>query len=526
MRFRYILTLLLFVVGSASAKPRLVVNIVVSSMRQCDLNRYEKNFSAGGFRQLMSEGATFTECYADYAPTTSEAGLATFATGVTPSTHGVFSDRCFDRTANKEVPLCYKEVSARDNLLGSTVEATFTTKPFFAETLAEVACGYNKQQRSITIAHNPLSAMILAGKGGEVYWINKDGNWTTANCYAESLPAWVDKYNKEELNRIFTTDSWYGRYTREKYRNARATDITLYETDNTKLPKSKPSSSSWVNTLLTRPSGNVALFEFAKRAITTLLPLHVEDECKVLNICLDVPRYIAEHYGSDSVEYEDTLYSIDAMLAEFLGFLYAQFKSRDELLVVLSSDGGVSPTQMQDNDGVRFSSRQFEVIMNAFLGARYGQDDWVLGYTEGSLYLNHDVIYRHKKSLTEIQDEVANFALQFRGVVNAITSTALRNAQFTQGATALVQRGYNPRTSGDVMIVLEPKRIEQAGGKVAMSGSIYHYDRHIPLIICGGGIKPCVVDERISNDQIAPTVAKLVNISRPLCSTGDVIDIR
>lgn len=528
MRLRHIFAILLLtVIGTASAKPRLVVNIVVSGMRQCDLNRYEKNFGEGGFRRLMSEGVTFTECYADYAPTTSEAGLTTLATGATPSTHGIFSDKSFDRTANKEVVLCYKEPTARDGLLGTRVESSFTTKPLFAETLAELSCAYNKQGRAITIAHNALSAILLAGKRGEVYWIGDNGSWTTADCYSESLPSWVATYNEDGLNRVFATDSWYGRYTRDRYHNTRSTDITIYESNNTKQTKSSSSTtSSWISTLRSRPSGNVALFEFAKRAVGSLLPLHVDDECKVLNICLDVPRYIAERYGADSIEYEDTLYSIDAMLAEFLGFLYAQFSTREDLLVVLTSDGGISPTHLDNNDGERFNSRQFEVILNAFLGARYGQDRWIAGYFDGSLYLNHDVIYRHKLTLSDIQNEVATFALQFRGVANAITATALRNAQFTRNEMALVQSGYNPRTSGDVMILLEPKRIERSDTHVAMSGSIYHYDRHIPLIICGGNIAPSTTGKRVSNDQIAPTIARLVNISSPLCATGNVIEIR
>ena len=85
IKFRHILTLLLLVATSATARPRLVVNIVVSGLRQGDISRYEKNFSKDGFMRLRNEGAEFTECYANYAPTTSEAGLATLATGVTPA---------------------------------------------------------------------------------------------------------------------------------------------------------------------------------------------------------------------------------------------------------------------------------------------------------------------------------------------------------------------------------------------------------------------------------------------------------
>ena len=525
---RYIaLILAVCAVAFADAQPRFVVNIVVSGLRQGDIHRYQKNFGKDGFLRLRSEGVEFTECYADYAPTTSEAGLATLATGTAPATHGIFSSVLFDRTSNKEVALCRKPLPEQSGLVRKEVEERFTTQHFSTQTLSEAVLSSSERNRAVTIAHNPLSAMILAGRKGECYWLNDSGRWTSADCYMAELPLWVRTYNKDDMNRVFATDSWYGRYTRDYYRNGRATDITIYEKDNTKRVRSQRKvSDSWVKNLLSMPSGNLAIFEFAKRAVSALLPLHVEDECKMLNICLDVPRTVAERYGTDSIEYEDMLYSLDASLAEFLTFLYAQLPSRNDVAVVLTSDSGMSPSQMGNNDHLRFNTRQFEVIMNAFLSARYGQDSWVLGYTDGSLYLNHDVVYRHKKSLAEVQNEVANFALQYRGVAAATTATAMRSTQFAKGAVALAQNGYNPRRSGDVIIVLDPERIELDSKRVAMSGSAYNYDRHIPFVVSGAGLAPQQVTERVSNEQIAPTLAALMGVERPQCSDSEVIIIK
>ena len=525
---RYIVAIFaLCAVAFADAQPRLVVNIVVSGLRQGDISRYEKNFGNDGFLRLRSEGVEFTECYADYAPTTSEAGLATFATGTTPSMHGIFSSVLFDRTSNKEMALCRKPVPEQSGLVRKEVEEGFTTQHLVAQTFSEAMLSSSERNRAITIAYNPLSAMIIAGRKGECYWLGDNGLWTSADCYMAELPSWVRSYNKDDMNRVFATDSWYGRYTRDYYRNSRTTDITIYEKDNTKRIRSQRKvSESWVKNLLSMPSGNLAIFEFAKRAVGTLLPLHVKDECKVLNICLDVPRTVAERYGTDSIEYEDMLYSLDASLAEFLTFLYAQLSSRNDVVVALTSDGGMSPSQVNNSDMVRFNTRQFEVIMNAFLSARYGQDSWIVGYTDGSLYLNHDVVYRHKKSLAEVQNEVANFALQYRGVAAATTATAMRSTQFAKGAVALAQNGYNPRRSGDVIIVLDPERIELDSKRVAMSGSAYNYDRHIPFVVSGAGLAPQQVAERVSNEQIAPTLAALMGVERPQCSDSEVIIIK
>lgn len=531
MRFiiRYTaLMLALCVVVCADARPRFVVNIIVSGLRQGDISRYEKNFGKDGFLRLRSEGAEYTECYADYAPTTSEAGLATFATGTMASTHGIFSSVLFDRTQNKDISLYRKPMPTQPALMrnDTDVEVGFTTQYLTTQTLSESVLASSKRNRAITIAHKPLSAMILAGKKGECYWLGESGKWSSADCYMAELPSWVRSYNNDDMNRVFATETWYGRYTRNRYRNEISTDITIYEQDNTKRPRSQRKvSEGWVKNLLSMPSGNIAIFEFAKRAVGSLLPLHIEDECKVLNICLDIPRIIAEKYGTDSIEYEDMLYSLDASLAEFLTFIYAQLPSRDDLAVVLTSDSGMSPSKRDNSDMSRFNTRQFEVIMNAFLSARYGQDAWVLGYTEGSLYLNHDVVYRHKKSLEEVQNEVANFALQYRGVASAVTATAMRSAQFSRGAVSLAQNGYNPRRSGDVIILLDAERIELDLARVAMSGSVYNYDRHIPLIICGAGVAPCQVTERVSSEQIAPTLATLMGVERPQCSDAKVFNI-
>ena len=527
MKQRVFLTIfLLFVVAVVEAQPRLAVNIIVCGMRQGDIARYERNFSKDGFLRLRGEGVEFTECYAEYAPTTSEAGLATLATGAVPAVHGIFSSLVFDRTANKLEKLCYNPQPNDGILRKSGVERDYSVSNFTTQTLAEAIGSSSDKNRAVTIAHNPLSAMILTGRKGECYWMNNDGKWTSAECYMAELPSWVRSCNDDDLNRVFATSTWYGRYTRDRYLNSRTTDITLYDSGSVKQTRSQRKvSADWVNSLRTMPSGNIALFEFAKRVIASLMPLHKGGDCKVLNICLDVPRAIAEKYGTDSVEYEDMLYLLDASLAEFLTFLYAQLPSRDDVVVTLTSDGGVSPTVLENGDAQRFNSRQFEVIMNAFLGARYGQDSWVVGYADGSLYLNHDVIYRHKLSVADVQNEVATFALKYRGIATAVTATALRSAQFSRGAISQVQSGYHPRYSGDVMIVLDAERIPLDAKRVAMSGSVYNYDRHIPFIICGANIVPQRITDRISSEQIAPTLTYILGVERPQCAEAEILSL-
>ena len=56
------------------------------------------------------------------------------------------------------------------------------------------------------------------------------------------------------------------------------------------------------------------------------------------------------------------------------------------------------------------------MIVNGFLNVRYGMGDWVLEYEDKCVYLNHNLIYERGLDLAEVQNEVAIFAMQFRGV--------------------------------------------------------------------------------------------------------------
>lgn len=530
MRFnlRYaVMAVALFALATTTARPRLVVNIVVGGLRQSDLTRYEKNFGKDGFLRLRGHGVEYTECYADYAPTTPEAGLATFATGAIPAVHGIFSSVYFDRTLNKRMQLCIKPQTDTGVQAPKNIESNRTVQSFIASTLSESILASSNRNKVITIAHNPLSAMIVAGRKGECYWFNKEGQWASADCYMKELPAWVMSYNESDANRNYATDAWYGRYSRDRYRNSRTKEIIVTTRGDARRNRTNDrNSEGWAAKMLFQPSGNVAILEFAKRALVSMLPLHISDDCKMLNICLDVSRNVAEKYGSDSIEYEDMLYSLDAALAEFLTYLYAQHPSHEDIVVVLTSDGGVSPTQEENSDLARFNTRQFEIIMNAFLSARYGQDLWVLGYADGSLYLNHEVIYRYKKSIEEVQNEAAIFALQYRGVSTATAATAMRSAQFSRGFLSLVQNGYNPRRSGDVMLVFDVERIEKDSERVAMSGSVFSYDRHIPFIVSGTGLLTKQVSDRVSSEQMAPSLAALIGVERPLCSDAEILTIQ
>lgn len=509
----------------AAEPPRLVINIVVSSMQADDLQRYAEGFSSGGFRRLAEGGAHFTESRYNYMQTTTPVSLATLTTGAMPSTHGIVSQRWSDYVDSKMVDLTLdKSVKGIEQREG---KGCHSPRNLIAPTLTDAAYKADSCSRLITIATDPVSAVVMGGHKGFAFWIDEERcRWTTSSHYTPYLPTWVKDYNSENMAGLLTASTWKSLYTADRYRNSRKSTISFTAPATTKSSRKGQPSGEFINNLgrITRtPVGNTAILDFAKYAITSL-NLGKDEHPDILNICLDPARNIASRYGNESVEYEDMLYALDRDLAAFLGYVRTHVKSDESLLVVLTSDHGTSPAYNYDKSPKeRFNVRQFEVIINAFLSAKYGQGQWILGYIDHSIYINHNLVYEKRLSISEVQNEVATFAMQFRGVSHALSSTAMRMSYFGSGYAQKMQNGFYPRRSGDVVINLMPEWIELRDEVVSMSGSMYGYDTHVPLLFWGAGITPQCINEPVCMTSVAPTVARIMGIAEPAAAEGTVL---
>src|SRR5262245_48726799 len=88
---------------SASARPRLVVLIVIDQFRYDFLSRFGDLFSARGIGRLMREGASWSDANFDHTPTLTAPGHATLMTGAWPSETGIIGNDWFDLNLSKKV---------------------------------------------------------------------------------------------------------------------------------------------------------------------------------------------------------------------------------------------------------------------------------------------------------------------------------------------------------------------------------------------------------------------------------------
>ena len=537
MRFtRYIVVIAAFILSAASmamaqTEPRLVVNIVISSMGADDLDRYADNFSSAGLRRIINGGQRFTNASYDYMQTTTPVSLATLSTGATPSIHGVVADRWFDYVGNKEVSLIEDRKEQSVNYSGGS--GSYSPRNLVAQTLSDALAQQHPDSHIATIAVEPLSAIVMAGRSGEVYWMETlQSSWTTSSYYSKELPKWIVDYNYQDQNEEYAIKRWTSLLPYDNYHNSQVSVVEGLQSKTNKriihvqeTPLAKGTMDDIYYQMCYTPAGNSAMLAFA-REVVAHNKMGGDAVPDMLNIVLDTPRLISNRFGPESVEYEDMLYRLDRDLESFLSFLSTQVAAPEQLLIVLTSDHGTSPSYNATEDvRERFNVRQAEVITNAFIGSIYGNGDWILGCIDRAIYLNHNLIMDKGLSLEKIQNDVATFVMQLRGVSQAVTAESMRGSYFGSGYGRKIQNGFYPRRSGDVVLNLMPEWIEEREQTRSMSGSMYRYDTQVPLIIYGAGCKAQLRNDKIDMTSLAATQAEILGIMAPSAAEGEEITI-
>jgi predicted AlkP superfamily pyrophosphatase or phosphodiesterase len=500
-------------------KPRLVVNIVVSQLRYDWLARFEDNLSDEGFRRFAAEGMNFTSAYYNYMQTLTPASLATLTTGVNPSIHGVVADRWIDYTTGRVVSLV-DDISAQ-GLDCDPERGRYSSHNIVMPTLGDKLLAESPTSKVITIAADPVSAVVMGGRSSQVYWIDSPrATWVSSTAYMTRLPKWVAEYNKSHPANYYVGYGWSLAKPAKMYVNR---INTIFGADRSrKISSFRKGGATDYEALIRTPHGNSLVADFAKRMVINE-ELGSDEATDILNICFDASRYVGQTYGSGSMEVEDMIYRMDADLAELVRAISERVNPKDVLFVV-TSDHGVSDSWDGGGEPLdRFNPSQFKTILNSFLGVQFGGGDWVLNYIDRQVYLNHNLVYINNLSLEEVQNRAAMFALQFRGISHVLTSTAMQNGYFGASYGQRMQNGFYPGRAGDLMLNFVPGWIEERAEGRSLSGSMYDYDTHVPLMMFGWRIPSREVAELVDMTWVAPTLARILHISRPTASDGVTI---
>lgn len=524
---------------SVSSRPTLVVGIVVDQMRQEYLYRFNKKFGEGGFKRLMGDGFMLKNAHYNYVPTVTAPGHASIFTGSTPAVHGIIGNSWYDKSLKGEVN-CVNDPNQK--VVGSP-EGNGTVSPWrlLASTITdELKLSTQKRAKVIGVSLKDRGAALPAGHmANAAYWYDsKSGRFVTSTYYMSSIPAWLEKFNQLGLPDKYLAQEWKTYYPIEQYTES-GPDDSPYESkfagkDKPVFPydlKTLRKNNADYDLLSRVPFGNDYLTEMAKATIVGE-QLGKHDQTDFLTISFSTPDLLGHAMGPNSIELEDTYIRLDKNFEDLLKTL-DQEVGKGKYTLFLTADHAVADVAqyLKDNHvpAGYFNPANVKVSLNDFLQKYFPGKQIVEDFDGEQLYFDHEVFQRDPKSsgieMIVATELVINYLLAQDGVANVYSESVIRQGQYDEaGVKGMVIRGYHPKRSADIVVVLEPGWYSSGRVQGTTHGSPYSYDTNVPILFFGNGVKKGSSVKYHPITDIAPTISVLLNIKFPSGCTGQPIE--
>jgi predicted AlkP superfamily pyrophosphatase or phosphodiesterase len=478
-------------------KPKLVLAIAVDQFRHDYLTRFRADYK-GGLARLLNQGAVFTNARYEHFPTVTAIGHSTFLTGATPSISGIIGNDWWDREAGRKVTSVSDEKTA---LLGGKGPGASPRRLLVSTLGDELKMVNGGKSRVIGISVKDRSAILPAGHMADAaYWFDlNSGNFVSSTYYLPELPAWVRDFNAARPG--------------ERYRGAKWLDHLL-PADVTQLYRDLDAS----------PFINEIVEEFAERAIQAE-QLGKRGGTDLLSISFSGNDYVGHEFGPDSPEVREVSIRTDQQLDKLFRFL-DQHVGLANVLVVLTADHGVAPVPevnaARKMPGGRMPRGTITGAVQSALERKYGPGRWILSDSEHSLYFDQRLIAEKGLDPAEVNRFAAGAASAVPHVFRVYTRERLNDgAALEDQVGRRVMNGFYAPRSADIYILLEPYWMYNATGTT--HGTTFSYDAHVPIIFMAPGIRASRYYEPAAVNDIAPTLAAILEIEIPSGSVGRVL---
>ncbi len=536
--FPIIWLLVMFISGNAQEvekinhSPKLVIGIVVDQMRYDYLTRFYHRFGEGGFKRMVNEGYNCKNNHFNYVPTYTGPGHASVYTGTTPQNHGVISNNWYDKFS-KETVYCASDPSVK--AVGSDSELERMSPHRMKTTTVSDQNRLHTQMRgkTIGIAIKDRGAILPAGHtANAAYWFRgkDEGKWITSTYYRNELPEWVKTFNKsgkavsyfKEWNTLYDIKTYAesGSDKNEFEGGYKGKETATFPYD---LAKLKDQNEGY-DIIKSSAYGNSLTADFAIAAIDGE-QLGEDTITDFLAVSFSSTDYVGHNFGVNSKEIQDTYLRLDKDLERFFTAL-DQKVGKGQYTVFLTADHGAVhvPSYLKSVKipAGYYNSEGVAEKVGQFLKERFKVDSIIENVSNSQIFFNYEVLEKNNINPEEVQKALAHLILQQDQIDKVFTRKQLESTNYTSGIASLIQKGFNQKRSGDLIVVFDPAVISYSKTG-STHGSGLTYDTHAPLLFFGHGIKKGSTTKETHITDIAPTISALLGTAFPNGATGDVL---
>jgi len=508
-------SLLLGATSATADSPRLIVVIAVDQLRSDRLS----TSLPGGLGELARSGRVFSNTSLDHAATNTCPGHAVMLTGTNPNQHGITGNEYFDRTSWQrrycvEDPQ-YPQLGGGEGRSPSRLQAT---------TLGDWMKDADPTSRVFAVAAKDRAAITLGGLHSDAaFWLNRDtGQFTSSEYYLDELPQWLTRFNGDDPD----VPAWLAEFPaqwKHPQRGPRADDFA-FESDE--FSRASPHALN-SGDLEDRVSATYAS-PYIDQAVTSLTielirqqQLGYDAAPDLLAVSYAATDTVGHLYGPRSSESIDTLIRLDGQIDRLLTTL-DELIGMEHILVVLTADHGVLPLpEATSKTGSRCPQPRtgiIELVMALWWDVYWSfsapfTGPWnLVNFAESQVHVNLTLAADLGYDPTTVIDRVEALLEAQPAIQAAWTRQELRQSDTEEAR--LIRNSLSGDSSGE--LYLQAKSGCLVGGDTGTGhGSLYSYDRQVPLVFYGSGVSMGVSDEPAATIDIAPTIAPLLGIAQP-----------
>lgn len=494
--------------AAVPARPSIVIGIVVEGLSTDYLRLLDSNFSAGGFRRLAQQGVSISDLR--YGPGVDEAAAtAIIYTGAAPTVNGIPSTFIYQTDRQAAVHILHDP-----SKIGNFTSETYSPDALKVSTISdELRIDSRGEGLVHSVAASPTMAILTAGHAANgAFWISDTNNNWASSTYYTDMPISVGNRNyRAPLSQKLDTVSWTPVIN--------PTALPGLSDPKRLRPFKHLFTKKMPDRLQAFKASAVGNREITDLAIDLIneLAMGRHTGMDMINVAYTLAPYSYGRSADSSMETLDAYIRLDRDIARLID---AATRSGGQGKVAVFLAGTPAPASEKRDDARwnipygQFSVKKAESLLNMYLMALHGNDDWIDGYYNNQFYLNRKLISDKNLDITDIRSEAADFLTRMSGVADVYTIEDIIAARVGDDPQGL-KRNTSVRHSGDIIIKVAP------GWEVIDDGSrrppVVQRESQgaIPAFILAPGIKPQKITTPTDARIIAPSVTRAIWVRAP-----------
>ena len=497
---------------AAIQAPKLLVVIAVDQLSADLFAEYRGRFRGGLAR--LATGVVFPSAYQAHGATETCPGHSTILTGSHPARTGVVANNYFDLSvarADKRV-YCAEDETVPDTSSGSGKYAP-SVKHLLVPTLGDLMKARDPQAQVVSVAGKDRAAIMMGGhRADETLWLAPTG-LTSYRGKALSPTA-------ERAATVIAAAINQPRGPLTLPAECAAQDIAIPLANGASVGTGRMVRDAGdFRRFLASPEADGAVLATAA-ALRQARRMGEGSGTDLLIIGLSATDYVGHGTGTEGSEMCLQLAGLDRELGDFLARLDAT--GMDYAVVLTADHGGHDlPERNRQNawpDAQRIDTALDPEALGNEVAEKLGLPQPLLHGEGGDYYLSKALTAAQRKAaLAEILPRLrAHPQVEMVATRDELAAHPIsRRAPDMWSVMDRLRASFHPDRSGDFIIALKPRvtPIAEPGvGYVATHGSVWDYDRRVPMIFWRKGLAGFEQPNAVMTVDIMPTLAALIGL--------------